>query len=945
MDVSLSPSLAATHAGECILHGTVCYGRLRGTEDESRRMAAAQENPGYDLFISYSTDPDAALARELERFLESFHHLKTPSTIALRALNICRDGSDFSLTRLRARDTTDQDAVDTLIGDYLERSQRLLVICSGRAMKSQWVDLEVRWFLEHRGAEYVFLAVGEGHDPGSQCESTFSPTILAAGLHRKPWYDFREFKGRAARAWTKVKGFDDERVRLAADLNGASAGAVQPIWFREQARTKRRRRIAASIATTLLFAATAVALYQSVVARREQGLKLISDTYELLYREPSAAFLKAFDAATLVPGEASRAALAAAYKVAVLHHYNRRETEQFSGSGSSDFAGRWKEGDVLTAASPDGHHRLVVTERGEDGANPPGDVYLINNESLRTVKLESCLRYSGARRVEDAGFDETSNRVFVSRYYEVGMYELSGRCVGSVDMSCCTKSPVHLVRGLLADRLAIVAETKGGLWLVDMKDPKPREMVLQREFHGDAALAARLSSDRRRAVVVFESGRAALVTLQADGRPSMRDIIKAGVLFAAFEPGSSDRLVTSGSDGTVRSWQITSAETRETSSQDIADTAIDWLSISDDGTRMLAVGADQYLYVIDRSTARVLASVRDESIDWAGVRTVAFNALPTDPERKASPIVRPRSNAALRAGRTFEGAGRKWIVAEEPSKYYGRKVTYLVDGDDAVTYHGMAIDTPAADEYIGMSADTQAVEQHGDLLWLRSSLPGTDAFAGPLLRLADREAFFYPNAKAWVWSLVVRDGKTYLGTSYGLWVLAGEKLTQITRGDLWVREIHPTGAQLWLATNRGGYVVENDGVMRVTEPFVDVTKIVELDGRIWMLTRASGSPGPVHLVDGYFSQPFPNRSVAVADVVEAAGRVWLLGTKGLYLFDGGRARAVAGVPVPINAVREANGKLVLETWTDGLHLAAGPSYELDPASLQVSRLSNVQTGE
>ena len=49
----------------------------------------------FDLFISYATDSDYNLARDLESFLESFHRLPNPDRVELKELKICRDGSDF----------------------------------------------------------------------------------------------------------------------------------------------------------------------------------------------------------------------------------------------------------------------------------------------------------------------------------------------------------------------------------------------------------------------------------------------------------------------------------------------------------------------------------------------------------------------------------------------------------------------------------------------------------------------------------------------------------------------------------------------------------------------------------------------------------------------------------------------------------------------------------
>src|SRR5205814_387369 len=79
-----------------------------------------------------------------------------------------------------------------------------------------------------------------GKAPWISPREFFSPSVIAAGLHEKIWYDFRGYYKAEAREALKVRDFDAERVRLAADLNGVSAGDVQPSWFREQRRKNQR---------------------------------------------------------------------------------------------------------------------------------------------------------------------------------------------------------------------------------------------------------------------------------------------------------------------------------------------------------------------------------------------------------------------------------------------------------------------------------------------------------------------------------------------------------------------------------------------------------------------------------------------------------------------------------------------------------------------------------
>src|SRR5262245_50997961 len=97
----------------------------------------------YDLFVSYATDPDYALARELESFLETFHTLPTPEDLSITELRVCVDSSDFHASG-------GSGEVGPTIDEYLGKSKKLLVLCSRNARQSKWVGQEVAWFLENR---------------------------------------------------------------------------------------------------------------------------------------------------------------------------------------------------------------------------------------------------------------------------------------------------------------------------------------------------------------------------------------------------------------------------------------------------------------------------------------------------------------------------------------------------------------------------------------------------------------------------------------------------------------------------------------------------------------------------------------------------------------------------------------------------------------------------
>src|ERR1700752_5073100 len=127
----------------------------------------------FDLFLSYRRDPDLALAREIERFLEGFHLTPLEKDVGeLRRLSACVDGQDFLLASPGAGDAPESRSRDVhvVLDRYLGRSRELLVLCSRAAAEPSYLDEEVRWFLEHRGADWIRLAFTEGDEPAASID-------------------------------------------------------------------------------------------------------------------------------------------------------------------------------------------------------------------------------------------------------------------------------------------------------------------------------------------------------------------------------------------------------------------------------------------------------------------------------------------------------------------------------------------------------------------------------------------------------------------------------------------------------------------------------------------------------------------------------------------------------------------------------------------------------
>jgi len=839
----------------------------------------------FHLFVSYTRTPDGALARELERFLEAFDRtpLSPGLTTKLTPLQVCVDGSDFSLPPLEAgaADSAQQDVL-AVVRRHLAQSRELLVLCSARAAASRWVTDEIRWFLEHRGRHAIRVAFTEGEQPWTDEETYFSAPLLEHALHKGIAYDLRGYDARRAQGWNQVPEFRREAVRLAADLMGLSAGDLYPTWL--EAELERTRRQSLTLASTARF--------------------------ETLAGDPSRALLIAHQAHELHPGEATELALREAYKVAVLQHHNRRETSSISGSGPGYLASRWKQGEVFTRTSADGKYRLLVTERGKDGPNPPGDVYLVSNETLRAIKLVPPARHDG--RVEDVAFDRASWLVFVTRYFNLAVYAIDGRYLGQYEFSRHTKSPVHLVDGLFADKYILGAETKGGVWLIELNGKPDNTLTVLGEFHGDATLFTDISRSGRRALLVFESGRAALLTLGTEGKPRLADLAKNGALFAGFAADSDELAITAAQDGSIVLWSLEGETIREAARMKPLPSPVDWVSLDDEGQRLAAVGANHKLYIVDRTSGELLSTLDySEALDWATVRSIPAPPRVEKPWSTVTfgPAV-PFPPPDLLVSRLQRVDGETWMFAQDwsASEYFPKHAVYRIEGTEAKLFPGV---------------DAERAEKHGDLIWMRSGQAyrrSGDSFRSILERPVNVNCLHVQNGVVWV------------GTPAGAYRYDGESSRLVTPDNLNVLGIEEVGGRVWVLPYTGAYVIEDDRLVRVADPFLKVVGISKAGGATWLQTKADRD-GPAYRVRGYFATPVPSARSQVSQIIDADGAAWLAEPDRVHRVAGDDVRTVVGLAANVDGIVQAGRTLWLTTNSRALFAERSRSYRMDAQAL------------
>jgi len=220
----------------------------------------------YDAFIAYASNPDRKLVRQTEAFLEKLHDL---GGIKSRKLRICVDGSDFDLSR-EVRPIPGETPVHAVLRAHLEQCKVLVVFCSRGAVASSSVTFEIEWFLENRPTSAVIPVVTEGIDPGEDPAKVFPAPLIAHGIHKKIWVDFRGAERRRRRRASKVGDYGEARIQLAAAVmnDGTTVDDLAPGWQRIQAADARQRALLAILVAVTMTVLAGVALLLYVRAER-----------------------------------------------------------------------------------------------------------------------------------------------------------------------------------------------------------------------------------------------------------------------------------------------------------------------------------------------------------------------------------------------------------------------------------------------------------------------------------------------------------------------------------------------------------------------------------------------------------------------------------------------------------------------------------------------------
>jgi tetratricopeptide (TPR) repeat protein len=242
--------------------------------EEPPQQARATAAPLYDAFISYSHAKDKALAAALQSAMQ---RLGKP-WYRRRALRLFRDDTSLTAT----------PHLWPSIEKALGQSRFLILMASPEAAASRWVNQELAWWIGHKGADTVLIALtaGELEWDGATgdfhaSEATPLPPALAGKFADEPlWIDLRPYRDDASPR-------DGRFTDLAASIAAALHGRAKEDLLSQEVRQQRRALRLAGSAVGLLVVLLGLAGWQWNVARAqrnraERTLELATDTASAL---------------------------------------------------------------------------------------------------------------------------------------------------------------------------------------------------------------------------------------------------------------------------------------------------------------------------------------------------------------------------------------------------------------------------------------------------------------------------------------------------------------------------------------------------------------------------------------------------------------------------------------------------------------------------------------
>jgi WD40 repeat protein len=363
----------------------------------------------FDAFISYSR-ADQVFANHLKTALESY---KAPKDLGLpgRHLKIFRDQSDFTGVDYFAS-----------IGKHLGQSRSLILVCSPNARRSEYVNDEIRRFVQSRADGRVIPVLCAGmpnNENGPEAEKAF-PDALYETMEMPLAVDYRGFDARKDRV--NRGAFENPWYTLLANLLDMGRNEIEQRDKRRQARQRRIQIAIAAAFFVVILAGLVISLVlwrRAVIARNEAfSRELAAGSLAQLETDPDRSVKLAVEALRISPTEQAEAALRESLM-------RNRVLAVMTGKGRINAGALSADGRVFAAGGHDKKLRIWNVQTGGLLAELPGHTDIIVDVAFSPDGL----------RVATASWDRTARIWDVRAKRSVRVLPDHGASVTSVRFS------------------------------------------------------------------------------------------------------------------------------------------------------------------------------------------------------------------------------------------------------------------------------------------------------------------------------------------------------------------------------------------------------------------------------------------------------------------------------------------------------------------------------
>lgn len=347
--------------------------------------------------------------------------------------------------------------------------------------------------------------------------------------------------------------------------------------------------------------------------RNRTGLQLVANANLLLYKDPGEALGLALQAHDIVPKlNEVETALKNSLKI-IDRRFEVSQADRLNwdtGSAFVPLAGAYFKGKLPAKQSPRGDYTLIATERGEHGNNPPGDAYLLNNETLKLIHLEPPDRKGMKRRLEYLGFGSSQKLIYLARQFNIEIFSIEGDFKKEFYVSS-TKYPISFVDGVNNDQILVVGDSTGPVWIIDAKSENCYHMFFNYQTDNPLVNFV-LSPSKKVAAMLLNGGQAYLWNIEKKRDRIPPQIHHEGkVQQVIFNPksGQDEIFMTCGYNGNVSIWDIRENEPQLLSDINHGGESIEYANFLLETGDLITVTTSKIPHIWDIYTGKLIQTV------------------------------------------------------------------------------------------------------------------------------------------------------------------------------------------------------------------------------------------------------------------------------------------------------------------------------------------------